>query len=149
MMLLSRLDPEPMALLFLPRIWWRSRNLPSRRYCFGFMQVINAFDDLIDAKRIVREIKLLSKYRGYPRILQTREHNRNHRPAQTPIKTRLQRYLHSDITNVNRSPSSNILKTRPISRSHQIFRIPNSQRVIPYAFCQCYPSRFEAFQLVA
>jgi hypothetical protein len=25
------------------------------------MQVINAFDDLIDAKRIVREIKLLSK----------------------------------------------------------------------------------------
>lgn len=26
------------------------------------MQVINAFDDLIDAKRIVREIKMLSKY---------------------------------------------------------------------------------------
>ena len=36
------------------------------------MQVANAFDDLIDGKRIVREIKLLSNdFLNYFRIFQT------------------------------------------------------------------------------
>lgn len=38
-------------------------------------KVINAFDDLIDAKRIVREIKLLSNSFLKLRILQTLKHS--------------------------------------------------------------------------
>ena len=40
-----------------------SKFLINSFQCFYNFQVPNAFDDLIDAKRIVREIKLLSKER--------------------------------------------------------------------------------------
>ena len=48
-----------------------NKKVAIKKVSNGGWQVINAFDDLIDAKRIVREIKLLSISELIVRIFQT------------------------------------------------------------------------------
>jgi len=67
-------------------------------------KVPKAFEDLIDAKRIVREIKLLSKILIIDccRILRTRQCDCTHRCSEATCSHRLRRHLHRDRLNGDR-----------------------------------------------
>ena len=120
-------------------------------------KVPKAFEDLIDAKRIVREIKLLSKYISFiifsvsfilhlfifSRILRSWEHYRLSRCVETTIANRIWRHLYYYWSNGNGYAQSHLLASRSHRRPLLIFYVPVAQRLPLHSFIKHYSSWFK------
>ena len=111
-------------------------------------KVPKAFEDLIDAKRIVREIKLLRffKHDNIISLLDvpkpdTRTGYEDIYIVTDLMETDLHRVIYSRQVSCPRSPSLGINR-----RAYSVLYLSNSEGHSLHAFCQCDPSRSQAQQ---